>query len=323
MPFEKSTVLPVSPDEAFALITEPDRLRRWQTVSARVDLRAGGEYRFTITPGHVARGTYREVVPGRRLVFGWGWEAGADLGPDASIVTVTIEPQGDGTLVRLVHDGLTDEQETGHAEGWNHYFERLELAAATGDAGPDDWAAAPAELNRITSAEASLAVLKQVLYGTTDADLERRTSCTEFTVAQLADHLAGSMTSLGDAAGGSVTDPGGALEPRLATMAGQAIEAWTVRGIDGTVEVGPGVTLPAPIAANVVTIELLVHAADFAAGLGRKPVVSDELATYALELAHETIAPDLRGVVGFADERPADPDAGALARLLAFTGRSA
>ncbi len=63
MSFTKTVTLPVSPDEAFALITDPERLRRWQTVSAVVDLRAGGQYRWTINPGHVAAGTYREVEP--------------------------------------------------------------------------------------------------------------------------------------------------------------------------------------------------------------------------------------------------------------------
>ena len=59
MTAEKTTLLPVSPDEAFALVTEPERLRRWQTVSARVDLRAGGDYRWTVVPGHVASGSFR------------------------------------------------------------------------------------------------------------------------------------------------------------------------------------------------------------------------------------------------------------------------
>ena len=81
---EKTVLLPVSTDEAFALITEPDRLRRWKTLSARVDLRAGGQYRWTVVPGHVAVGTFREVDPGRRIVFGWGWEGSAELGPDVS-----------------------------------------------------------------------------------------------------------------------------------------------------------------------------------------------------------------------------------------------
>ena len=74
MSYTKTAFLPVTPDEAFALITQPERLRRWQTVSARVDLRAGGEYRWTVTPGHVAAGTYREIEPGktRRVRVGLG-----------------------------------------------------------------------------------------------------------------------------------------------------------------------------------------------------------------------------------------------------------
>jgi len=42
MPYENSVFIPLDADEAFALVTRPDRLRRWQAVTARVDLRAGG-----------------------------------------------------------------------------------------------------------------------------------------------------------------------------------------------------------------------------------------------------------------------------------------
>jgi len=55
----KTVQLPVTPDEACALITEPERLRRWQAVSAVVDLRAGGAWHWTITPGHIATGSVR------------------------------------------------------------------------------------------------------------------------------------------------------------------------------------------------------------------------------------------------------------------------
>src|SRR3954466_13196946 len=146
MTYTKSVILAVPPDEAFALLTEPERLRRWQAVSAYVDLRAGGAYRWTVTPGHVAGGTFREVEPGRRIVFGWGWEGTDGLPPDASTVTVTIEPEDDGSRVTLVHEGLDEQQTAGHAEGWDHYLERLRTLAATGEAGRDAWAWAPAEL---------------------------------------------------------------------------------------------------------------------------------------------------------------------------------
>ena len=127
MTYSKTVALPINPDEAYALITEPERLRRWQAVSAVVDLRAGGDYRWTITPGHTAAGTYREIEPGRRIVFGWGWVGSDDLPPDASTVTITIEPTSDGgSLVTLDHAGLDGEQAKAHATGWDHYLERLQ-----------------------------------------------------------------------------------------------------------------------------------------------------------------------------------------------------
>jgi uncharacterized protein YndB with AHSA1/START domain len=201
MPVEKTALLPVSADEAFALLTQPDRLRRWQTVTARVDLRAGGAYRWTVVPGHAAAGTFVEVEPGRRVVFGWGWEGSADLGPDASTVTVTLEPTADGTLVRLVHDGLTREQEETHSDGWSHYLDRLQRAADTGDAGPDEWAAVPQPLDPLTAADAALALCQYALRGVTPADLHRDTPCSEFDVSELVGHLVDSLSGLAAMAG--------------------------------------------------------------------------------------------------------------------------
>ena len=60
MPFEKSVKVPLDADQTFTLITQPDRLRRWMTVAARVELRAGADYRWTVTPGHTAAGTIVE-----------------------------------------------------------------------------------------------------------------------------------------------------------------------------------------------------------------------------------------------------------------------
>src|ERR1700738_3353916 len=81
MAFEKSVLVPLNADDTFALITEPDRLRRWQAITARVDLRAGGDYRWTIIPGHSARGTVTEVEAGRRVVFHRGLGRGRGPAP--------------------------------------------------------------------------------------------------------------------------------------------------------------------------------------------------------------------------------------------------
>ena len=322
MSFTKTAFLLVSPDEAFALITQPERLRRWQTVSAVVDLRAGGEYRWTITPGHVAAGTYREVEPGRRVVFGWGWEGNDDLKPDSSTVTVTVEPADGGSLVTLVHAGLTEEQAAMHAEGWNHYFQRLERAATTGDAGQDEWAFAPENLTPTTAADAALAVIQPILWNLTADDRPKPTPCTEFTCHDLAEHLFGSLTGLGAMAGATVVDPQeGSLENRVSVMAAQVIDAWRSVDPSGTVPGPGGSELPASFAASILPLELLLHGWDLAQGSGQRLHVSDEVVEYVRGLA-ETVVPAVRGSGSFADEVTPAEGATSMDGLAAFAGRT-
>jgi uncharacterized protein (TIGR03086 family) len=321
MSFTKTAVLPVSPDEAFALITEPERLRRWQTVTATVDLRAGGSYRWTVTPGHIAEGTYHEVDPGRRLVFGWGWDENPDLPKDASTVTVTIEPAAEGSLVTLVHEGLTEEQAVMHAEGWNHFFERLERLAATGDAGADEWAWAPENLTPLVAAEAALAVIQPVLRNLTPADRPKPTPCADFTAHELAEHLLGSLVQLGGMAGANLTVPAeGSLEDKVSVLAGQAIEAWRKIDLDGTVAGPGGADVPAMFLASILPLELLLHGWDLAQASGQDLRVSDEVAGYIHELTRGVVAQG-RGS-SFADEITPAADADAVERFAAYAGRT-
>lgn len=322
MAVEKSVLVPLTADDTFALITEPDRLRRWQVITARVDLRAGGDYRWTIIPGHSVGGTITEVEPGRRVVFTWGWEGSADLPPGASTVTITLEPADGGTLVHLVHDGLAGEQLESHAMGWDHYLGRLVRAAADGDAGADEWGVV-AEPGPLTAVEATLAICQLVLRGVAAADYHQPTVCTEFDVTQLAEHLIGSVTSLGAAAGAaaSAEADGTTLEARLAAPAQAMLEAWTVRGLDGTVKLGPH-DMPAGLALGIGSVEFLVHAWDFARATGQGLTISDGLSQYVLDLAGQLITPEGRAGGSFADPVEAGPDAGLLDRLIAFTGRT-
>ncbi len=321
MTYTRTVQLPVDLDEAFALITEPERLRRWQAVSAQVDLRVGGEYRWTVTPGHAVAGTYREVDPGKRVVFTWGWDGASEpAAEDPSTVTITLAPVDGGTSVTLVHEGLAPEQEAGHAEGWNHFLERLEKAATEGDAGPDEWAASPENLDPVVSAEAALAVLQGVVRNLTEEDRAERTPCAEYDCHELAEHLLGSIVGLGSMAGGEIVDPdAGSLENRVAVMADQAIAAWRTRGLEGSVPGPGGRDFPAAMACSILSIELLLHGWDLAQASGQDLPVSDELAAYVLTLA-ETIVPGGRGS-SFADEVEAPADASPLERLVAFSGR--
>jgi hypothetical protein len=52
---------------------------------------------------------------------------------------VTFTPDGDGTIVRLRHSGLSPEQGEQHAIGWEHFLPRLVIVAEGGDPGVDPW----------------------------------------------------------------------------------------------------------------------------------------------------------------------------------------
>jgi uncharacterized protein (TIGR03086 family) len=320
--YTSSVDLPVGPEEAFALVTEPERLRRWATVCATVDLRAGGAWRWQVSPTHTAAGTVREVDPGRRVVLGWGWLGDDTLPPDASTVTVTIEPTTDGSRVTLTHEGLlTEEQVAGHAEGWGHHLGRLEQLAAKGDAGRDPWSWAPERLDPIVAGYAVLASIQPMLRSLTAEDKPRTTPCGGQTCHEVAVHLMESLVGLGGMAGVSLSIPEeGSLEAKISMLADGALTGWRDRGLDGTVVDPAGQEVPAAFGPIVIDVEILLHGWDLAQGSGQTIEVSDEVVAYVSELARQVIEGG-RGWA-FGDEvAPSDADS-ALDRLAAYSGRS-
>jgi uncharacterized protein YndB with AHSA1/START domain len=127
-----------SPATVFSFFSDVTRWLCWQGVEAAIELEPGGVFRMNVRGDGFASGSFLEVVPDRRLVFTWGWER-EDLGvpPGSSVVEIELEPDGDGTLLRLTHRGLPAGSVEVHREGWRHYTSRLVVAAEGGDPGPD------------------------------------------------------------------------------------------------------------------------------------------------------------------------------------------
>jgi len=321
MSVDVSVAVPVGAEQTYAWLTEPARLRRWQLIAGRLDLRVGGEFRWLISPTHTAVGTVAAAEPGRRLALSWGWEGDKEVPPGSSTVDITLEPTADGTTVRLVHEGLSDEQAKGHHEGWQHFLQRLRTVTTAGDAGPDEFAAL-GEPEPLAAAEASLAICLRVLRAMGADRGDAQTPCKAFTVDDLLGHLMGSLTGLAGAAGRPFDAVDGTPEGRVADGGLRAIEAWRARGLDGTVTL-LSKDVPAELAAGILPIEFLVHAWDFATAVGVDVTADDKLNAYVLELARQIIAPELRDGVTFDAEVQVGPDAGTLERLIAFTGRVA
>ena len=120
-----------TPDTVWRFWTEPDHLTRWMGRIATLEPRPGGTFRLDYGQGDVASGQVLDAEPPHRLVFTWGWEDPADaIQPGSSTVEVTLEPDGDGTRLRLRHSGLDDASRPGHDEGWQYFLGRLTEALA-------------------------------------------------------------------------------------------------------------------------------------------------------------------------------------------------
>jgi uncharacterized protein YndB with AHSA1/START domain len=142
--YEKELRIEASPETVFPYFTDPQKMRRWKGVEAELDPRPGGVYRVNVTGNDRVVGEYLEVDPPKRVVFTWGWEGNDGVPPGSSTVEVTLTPDGDGTVVRLVHSGLPDaDARAQHGIGWEHFLDRLAVAASGGDPGPDPWATGP------------------------------------------------------------------------------------------------------------------------------------------------------------------------------------
>ncbi len=153
------------PETVFRYFTDPARMVEWFGAEAILDPRPGGICRITFASSPrafatlvpvvdpeataprgpepiVMSGRFVEVEPYRRLVFTWGWEpGGAGTVPvGSSTVEIELVPNGDGTILRFRHHGLPDaEAAQSHAHGWDHYLERLAVAARGVDPGRDPW----------------------------------------------------------------------------------------------------------------------------------------------------------------------------------------
>ena len=121
-------------EKVYAAWTDPEKIVKWfgpdagPVTRAEIDLRVGGRYTiaFSTEDGekHQVGGIYREVVPNERLVFTWAWHT---MQERESLVTITVKPDGDGSILTLLHEKFFDEAaRDGHMRGWSGSLDKLE-----------------------------------------------------------------------------------------------------------------------------------------------------------------------------------------------------
>ena len=137
---EREVRIRARPETIFPFFTDPVKMMQWKGVEAALDPRPGGIYQVNVTGHDTVKGEYLEVSPYTRVVFTWGWiEAGHPVPPGSSVVEVQLVPDGEATIVRLKHSGLSPEDQMQHAVGWEHFLPRLVEIAEGRDPGVDPW----------------------------------------------------------------------------------------------------------------------------------------------------------------------------------------
>ena len=124
-----------APEKVYAAWADPEKLVQWfgpasveaGSVKADIDLRVGGQYRISFNANgqyNQVGGIYREVVPNARLVFSWAWHSTPER---ESLVTVSLKPDGAGTLLTFHHEQFVDvTARDNHERGWTELLGKLE-----------------------------------------------------------------------------------------------------------------------------------------------------------------------------------------------------
>jgi uncharacterized protein YndB with AHSA1/START domain len=124
-------------DRVYAAWIDPAQLRQWfgpddvKTRELVADVRVGGQFRWDIIDSEGERmtvsGEYRELQPGKKVVFTWQWEDDKNWENHVSVVTVELSDHDGGTELRLTHEQLPNEQSRdNHNKGWTQVLGRLE-----------------------------------------------------------------------------------------------------------------------------------------------------------------------------------------------------
>jgi uncharacterized protein YndB with AHSA1/START domain len=135
---DKTIFIDAAPESVYRLLIDAESLMQWMAPAARSDPQPGGELSWTHHAGDSVVGQFVELVPGRRVVFTFGWDRPDVEVPEGStVVEIDLRPQRGGTLLRLVHRGLDGPMADAHDGGWTNYLARLAALAEGRHPGAD------------------------------------------------------------------------------------------------------------------------------------------------------------------------------------------
>jgi uncharacterized protein YndB with AHSA1/START domain len=126
--FTLTRTIAAAPQRVWDAFTDADEYAAWiwpseWNTTCEIDLRVGGVFRVASEErGLSIQGVYAEIDPITRLVM--NWTQTSRVGD--SVLTITIEPDGDGTSLVLTQENFPDDaSREDHERGWTDCLSRL------------------------------------------------------------------------------------------------------------------------------------------------------------------------------------------------------
>ncbi len=123
------------PETVYRFLVDPDRFKLWMGETALLDQ---GRLEIRYPNGDTALGDILETVPGKRVVYSYGYAGGANgMPPGSTRLTIELSPYPGGTQLTLLHEGIPGvAQRDGHRMGWRHYTAKLAAAVTAREVAP-------------------------------------------------------------------------------------------------------------------------------------------------------------------------------------------
>ena len=113
--FKKTFKINAEPSDVFSAITNPFTIELWSGYPAKMNTEPESE--FSLWEGDI-EGKNLEFIQDKKIVQEWYF---GDQ-PEKSIVTITISPDRENSVVTVEQSNIPDEEFNEIAEGWREYY---------------------------------------------------------------------------------------------------------------------------------------------------------------------------------------------------------
>ncbi len=129
---ERTVTLTRAPHEVWLALTTADGLSAWFGERASIDLRPGGSATMTFAGGTTVEMRVERVEEPTVFAYTWRLPDLPEDDPRRTYVEFTLEPDRDGTLLRVVETGFAQlpvdtrrQTYESHSEGWSRELAEL------------------------------------------------------------------------------------------------------------------------------------------------------------------------------------------------------